>query len=255
VTTKARTIAFVVVVIGLGLIWGLWAEWPELRAERDRDEDESAAPVAAAVAAPEAAAPLQAAGKLIKYNFDTDSPGQLPAKFHSALTGRGKPGNWVVQAEPTAPSQPNVLAQTSEDQRDYRFPVAIADEWSFRDLDLSVKYKAISGNVDRAGGLIFRFQDANNYYVLRANALEDNFNLYRVVNGRRTEIEGSGVKVTSGEWHELRVEAVGDKFTCYFDGSKKIEVTDDTFKDAGKIGLWTKADSVSYFDDLQVTAK
>lgn len=254
-TTKARTIAFVVVVIGLGLLWGLWAEWPEIRAERDRDEDESAAPVAAAVAAPEAAAALQAAGKQIKYNFDTDAPGQLPAKFHSGLTGRGKPVNWVVQAEPTAPSQPNVLAQTSEDKTDYRFPLAIADEGSFRDLNLSVKFKAISGDVDRAGGLAFRLKDANNYYVLRANAFKDNFNLYRVVNGRRTEIKGSSSKVTSGEWHELRVEAVGDKFTCYFDGTRKIEVTDDTFKDAGKIGLWTKADSVTFFDDLRVTAK
>lgn len=254
-TTKARAIAFVVVVVGLGLIWGLWAEWPEIRAERDRDEGESAAPVAAAVAAPKPAAALEPAGKQINYNFDADSPGQLPAKFHAGLTGRGKPGTWVVQAEPTAPSKPNVLAQTSTDETDYRFPVAIADEGSFRDLDLSVKYKAISGSVDRAGGLVFRFQDANNYYVLRANALEDNFNLYRVVNGRRTEIKGSRVKVTSGEWHELRVEGVGDKFTCYFDGSRRIEGTDDTFKDVGKIGLWTKADSVTYFDDLQATAK
>lgn len=252
-TTKAKTITFASVILGLGLVWGLWAEWPELLG--DRDEDESAAAVPTAVVAPETAAPLQAAGTQIKYNFDTDSPGQLPAKFHSGLTGNGKPGNWIVQAEPTAPSQPRVLAQTSEDKTDYRFPMAIADEGSFRDLDLKVKYKAISGNVDRGGGLVFRLKDANNYYVLRANALEDNFNLYRVVNGRRTEIEGSRAKVTSGEWHELRVEAVGGKFTCYFDGTKKIEVTDNTFKDPGKIGLWTKADSVSYFDDLQVTAK
>jgi hypothetical protein len=251
-TTKAKTIAFAVVIVGLGLIWGLWAEWPEFRA--DRDEDESAAP-GPVVAAPETTAPLQTAGKRIAYNFDSDAPGQLPPKFHSALTGRGKPGKWVVQADPTAPSKPNVLAQTSEDNTDYRFPMAIADEGSFRDLDLTVKYKASSGKVDRAGGLVFRFKDANNYYVLRANALEDNFNLYRVVNGRRTEIAGSRAKVTSGAWHELRVEAVGDKFTCYYDGSKKIEAADDTFKDAGKIGLWTKADSVSYFDDLQVTAK
>jgi hypothetical protein len=252
-TSKAKTIAFLVIVGALGLVLGLWFEWPELRA--DRDEDESAAPAAAAVAMPETAASLQPAGTQIKYDFDTDSPGQPPAKFHSGLTGRGKPGNWVVQAEPTAPSNPNVLAQTADDKTDYRFPVAIADEASFRDLDLSVKYKAISGNVDRAGGLVFRFKDANNYYVLRANALEDNFNLYRVVDGRRTEIEGSRAKVTSSEWHELRVEAVGNKITCYYDGNKKIEASDNTFKDAGKIGLWTKADSVTYFDDLKVTAK
>jgi hypothetical protein len=251
-TSKTKTIAFLVTIVGLGLALGLWFEWPELRGERD--ENESAPPVAAAIA-PEAAAPQQAAGKQFAHNFDGDTPGQLPPKFHSALTGRGKPGNWMVQAERSAPSQSNVLAQTAEDKTDYRFPVAIADEGSFRDLDLSVKYKAISGTADRACGLVFRFKDANNYYVLRANALEDNFNLYRVLDGRRTEIEGSRAKVTAGEWHELRVEAVGDKFTCYFDGLKKIEATDDTFKDAGKIGLWTKADSVSYFDDLRVIAR
>jgi hypothetical protein len=131
----------------------------------------------------------------------------------------------------------------------------IADEGSFRDLELSVKFKAVSGEIDRAGGLVFRLKDANNYYVVRANALEDNFNLYHVVNGTRRQFKGSRVKVSSGEWHDLRVEAAGDKITCYFDGKKEIEATDATFKDAGKIGLWTKADSVTSFDDLKVVAK
>jgi len=122
-------------------------------------------------------------------------------------------------------------------------------------LDLSVKFKPISGSIDQAGGLVFRLRDTNNYYVVRANALENNFNFYKVVNGRRSEIEGSRVKVTSGQWHDMRVEASGSKTTCYFDGTKQIEASDDIFKDAGKIGLWTKADSVSYFDELQVVAK
>jgi len=109
--------------------------------------------------------------------------------------------------------------------------------------------------VDRAGGLVFRLKDANNYYIVRANALEDNYRLYHVVNGSRRQFAGANLKVTSGEWHEIKVECVGNKIICYYDRAKNIEATDDTFKDAGKIGLWTKADSVTYFDDLKVVTK
>ena len=212
-------------------------------------------PSEANVVTPETPAPLAAAGKSFFYRFDGDVPGQMPAKFHAALTGQGAKGEWVVKADPTAPSEPNVLAQLSDDRTDYRFPLAIADEGSFRDLELSVKFKAVSGKTDRAGGLVFRLKDANNYYVVRANALENNYRLYHVVGGRREQFAGANVNVSSGEWHELRVECVGNQLTCYYDGEKKIEAADDTFKDAGKVGLWTKADSATYFDDLKVTAK
>ena len=212
-------------------------------------------PAASTPAAPESRAAQQVAGMQFVYNFDTDTAGQMPAKFHSAKTGGGAQEKWAVAADPTAPSKPNVVAQTSNDKTDYRFPLLIADEGTFKDLDLSVKFKAVSGSVDRAGGLVFRLKDANNYYVVRANALEDNYRLYHVINGRRVQFAGANFKVTSGEWHELRVEIVGNKITCYYDGSKKIEATDETFKEAGKVGLWTKADSVTYFDDLRVTAK
>ncbi len=211
---------------------------------------------ASSYAAPqETPAPLQSAGKSTVYNFDSDTVGSVPAKFHSARTGKGTEGKWAVVADPTAPSKPNVVAQTSADTTDYRFPLLIADEGSFKDLELSVRFKAVSGEVDRAGGMVFRLKDANNYYIVRANALEDNYRLYHVVAGNRRQFAGANFKVTSGEWHELRVEAVGNKIICYYDGAKKIEATDDTFKDAGKVGLWTKADSVTYFDDLKVTAK
>lgn len=208
-----------------------------------------------ASALPETPAPLQAAGKSFAYGFDRDAAGQIPAHFHEALTGQGAKPQWAVQADPSAPSQPNVLAQLSNDKTDYRFPLAIADEGTFQDLDLSVKFKAISGGVDRAAGLVFRLKDSNNYYVVRANALEDNYRLYHMVNGRRVQFAGANFKVASGEWHELRVECAGNKIVCYFDGAKKIEATDDSFKDAGKVGVWTKADSVTYFDDLRITAK
>lgn len=206
-------------------------------------------------AAPETPAPLQSAGKSMIYNFDRDLSGKLPAHFHSALTGQGSAGQWVVKEDSTAPSPPMVLAQISSDTTDYRFPLAILDEGSFQNLELSVKCKSVAGNVDRAAGLVFRLKDANNYYVVRANALENNYRLYHVVNGQRRQFAGANFKVPSGEWYELKVECVGNKITCFFDNEKKIEATDDTFKDAGKVGLWTKADSVTYFDDLKVVAK
>jgi hypothetical protein len=247
-----KPLVFFAVILGIAIL----IEWPEIR-HGDRDEDEQTAktPASGTAAVVEAAAPQQTPGKELTYNFDSGVTGKLPAHFHSALTGGGIQPHWFVQVDASAPSQPNMLAQTSADKADYRFPLAIADDGVFRDLDLDVRFKAVSGEVDRAAGLVFRLKDANNYYVVRANALENNYNLYHVVDGKRREITGSRVKVASGEWHQLRVEAVGNKITCYYDGEKKIEATDDAFKEAGKIGLWTKADSVTYFDDLHVVAR
>jgi hypothetical protein len=187
-----------------------------------------------------------------KWNFDSDAEGKPPAGFTLARTGQGSDGQWVVKKDESAPSKPNVLAQTSQDTTDYRFPLAIAEGTSFRDLALSVKFKTISGTVDQGAGLVFRLKDKNNYYVVRANALEDNFRLYHVVSGKRIQFAGSNFKVSPGVWHEMRVEARGNEFRCYYDGQLKITAQDDTFKDAGKIGVWTKADSVIYFDDLAV---
>jgi hypothetical protein len=228
---------------------------PGQKPDADEAEEGEEGPATPAAVAAEKPAPRQTAGKQFAYNFDRDTPGQLPAQFHSAKTGAGAPEKWLVTDDPTAPSKPHVVAQTSTDQTDYRFPLLISDEGSFQDLNVSVKFKAVSGNIDRAGGLVFRLKDPNNYYIVRANALENNYRLYHVMNGRRSQFAGANLKVTSGEWHELRVEVVGNKITCYYDGNKRIEATDDTFKDAGKIGLWTKADSVTYFDDLRVAAK
>jgi hypothetical protein len=231
------------------------AATPTAKPDADEGEEGEEGPAVAPAVAAEKSAPLQAPGTQLTYNFDSDTAGQLPARFHTAKTGGGSQEKWAVAAESTAPSKPNVVVQMSTDQTDYRFPLLIADEGAFQNLDLSVKFRAVSGKVDRAGGLVFRLKDPNNYYIVRANALEDNYRLYHVVNGRRSQFAGANLKVTSGEWHELRVEAVGNKISCYYDGNKKIEATDDTFKDAGKVGLWTKADSVTYFDDLKVTAK
>ncbi|MBX3295856.1 MAG: DUF1080 domain-containing protein [Acidobacteria bacterium] len=211
----------------------------------------------------ETPAPLQEKGKTLTYNFDQDAAGNLPAKFHDALTGKGSQGKWEIQADPTAPSGPNVLAQTSADRTKNRFPVAMSDEGSFLDLDLSVKFKPISGKVDQAAGLVWRYMDANNYYIARANAREGNVVMYKVENGVRTDlpVKGEGrtygkkAKVPANEWSSLRIVMVGNLAEVHLNGAKLFEVEDETFKDAGKVGLWTKADSVTYFDDLSVTAK
>ncbi len=200
-------------------------------------------------------APVLASGKSLTYKFDNVPVGALPADFSSARTGRGALGKWEVRADETAPSKPNVLAQTSDDSTDYRFPIAVSNEGAFKDLELSVKFKAVSGSVDQAGGLVFRYLDENNYYIVRANALENNYTLYHVIKGSRRQFASANLKVTPKQWHELKVVCVGNQIACFFDSQQVIQATDETFKEAGKVGIWTKADSVTYFDDLSVTAK
>ncbi|HJY80235.1 MAG TPA: hypothetical protein VKK81_04030 [Candidatus Binatia bacterium] len=187
-----------------------------------------------------------------KWDFDSDVEGKPPAGFTFARTGQGSEGQWVVKKDDSAPSKPHVLAQTSQDKTDYRFPLAIAEGTNYKDLALSVKFKTISGSVDQGAGLVFRLKDKDNYYVVRANALEDNFRLYHVLNGRRVQFAGANLKVTSQTWHEIKVEARGNEFKCSYDGQVRITAKDSTFTEAGKIGLWTKADSVIHFDDLTV---
>lgn len=196
-------------------------------------------------------------------NFDSDSIGKPPTGFSFALTGQGKPGVWVVAKDTSSPGGKNVLAQTDPDPTGYRFPVAVFDGLTATDVDVSVKFKPISGNKDQGAGIVWRYKDNNNYYIVRGNALENNVVLYKVENGTRTDLPlkgegrtyGKKEKVPSGQWGTLRVVATGNHFEVYHDGKKLYEVEDDTFKDAGKVGLWTKADSVIHFDDLQITTK
>jgi len=196
-------------------------------------------------------------------NFDKDKPGEPPKGFTTALTGGGKPGVWVVLKDSSAPSPGNVLAQTDADKTGYRFPVCVYDGLSAKDVDISVKIKAISGTADQGGGIVWRYKDKDNYYIVRANALEDNVVLYKVQNGKREDLAlkgegrtyGKKTRVPSGQWNTLHVTAQGNLFTVYFNGAKLYDVVDETFKDAGKVGLWTKADSVIHFDDLEVKVK
>jgi hypothetical protein len=188
------------------------------------------------------------------FNFDSDGVGQPPKGFQFGLTGKGRPGNWVVQATDGAPGGKKVLAQTDGDTTDYRFPLAFTGP-ELRDLRLSVKCKPIAGKGDQGCGIVWRLKDADNYYIARANALEDNVHLYRVVGGKRARFDGWTGKVQSGIWHDLAVEMIGDHIQVFYDGTKVIDAHDSTFSEAGKVGVWTKADSIVQFDDLTATPK
>ena len=164
-------------------------------------------------------------------------------------------------ADKTAPSAPNVLAQTDDDSTGYRFPVCVADGASAVDVDLSVRFKPVSGSGDQAAGLVWRYRDADNYYIVRANALENNVVLYKVESGRRTDLPlkgegrtyGKKATVPSGAWSTLAVHVKGSLFEVVLNGTKLYDVEDSTFAGPGRIGVWTKADSVTYFDDLKVS--
>jgi len=185
-------------------------------------------------------------------NFDDSEVDKTPTDFSTALTGGGGPVSWLIKEDPTAPSGKKVLAQTSNDKTDYRFPLCIYDKLTAKDIEVSVKFKAVSGKVDQAAGLVVRFKDKDNYYITRANALENNVRLYKVVKGNRKQFAGANLKVSPGEWHNLKLEVKGNHFKVFFNDKLLFETNDDTFKEAGKVGLWTKADSVTYFDDLKI---
>jgi hypothetical protein len=193
-------------------------------------------------------------------DFTADAVGQPPQGFlfgHTAKTGA--PGKWLVLSE----GSNKVLAQTDTDSTRSRFPVAVLSDLTTADVDLSVRFKPVSGRVDQAAGLIWRYRDEDDYYIVRANALEDNVVLYKVEKGKRTDlpVKGEGrtygkkAEVPGGQWSTLRVVATGRLFEVYLNGTKLYEVEDATFAEPGKVGVWTKADSVTQFDDLTVVTK
>lgn len=174
--------------------------------------------------------------------------------FQPMLTGKGGPVAWSVIDDPTAPAGSKVLAQTSKDTTDYRFPIAVFDQPVLADLDIAVRFKPVAGDVDRAAGIAVRLADRDNYYVVRANALEDNVRLYKIVKGDRRQFAGANVKVPSGVWQDLRLVVRGNRFEVFFEGKSLYSATDTTFIAAGRVALWTKADSVTSFDDVRITA-
>ena len=199
-------------------------------------------------------------GATRKVDFSDGTVGQAPKGFEFGHTAKaGAPGKWIVQSE----GDNKCLAQVDADNTRARFPVAVVSDISAADVDLSVRFKPVSGHVDQAAGLVWRYQNQDNYYIVRANALEDNVVLYKVEGGKRTDLPlkgegrtyGKKSDVPSGQWSTLRVVANGRLFEVYLNGSKLYEVEDATFSKPGRVGVWTKADSVTQFDDLTVVTK
>jgi 3-keto-disaccharide hydrolase len=185
--------------------------------------------------------------------FEADAVGAVPKGWTATMTGKGDP-KWTVEQDQTAPSKSKILKQSGQ----ATYPLLLKENSSIKDGFIEVKFKAIAGSEDRAAGLVWRAKDANNYYVVRANALEDNVVLYKTVNGVRSSLDivgrkggyGVDVAVPANQWHALRIDFSSSRFKVTYNGKQLFEVEDSTFGGAGKVGLWTKADSVTLFDEV-----
>jgi len=193
-----------------------------------------------------------AGGTDMLIDFEDESVGGPPSSFEMGLTGKGGAVYWALLRDESAPNGPTVLAETSGDRTSDRFPLAILKGFAARDVEVRTRFKPVSGTVDQAAGLMVRVRNENNYYIARANALEGNVRLYKVVNGQRRQFAGADVEVPAGVWQELGLKVEGDRLTVLLDGKALFRATDRTFTEAGQVGLWTKADSLTHFDDLVV---
>jgi hypothetical protein len=186
-------------------------------------------------------------------SFEADAVGTPPKGWTATKTGKGDP-KWTIEQDKTAPSNSKVVKQSGR----ATYPLLLKDDTDIKDGFIQIKFKAVAGSEDRAGGVVWRARDANNYYVARANALEGNVVLYKTVEGARSALDivgrkggyGVAISVPANKWLSLRVEFKGSRFRVLYNGQQLFEVEDSTFSDAGKVGLWTKADSVTLFDEV-----
>jgi hypothetical protein len=210
---------------------------------------------------------MSASGAEIKIAFGNFAAGQSPTNFHNALAGAGQPGDWKIvtdespsaftplmpQITPTAPvARRPVLAQLSRDPTDERFPMFIYDGETFKNFKLATQFKIVGGVAEQMAGIVFRFQNASNFYVLRASALGRNLRFYKVVNGIRSDPIGPMLDIATNTWHALAVQCLGDQITCWLDDKPAMPTLNDSSFSAGKIGFWTKSDAVSYFGDTTI---
>jgi hypothetical protein len=181
---------------------------------------------------------------------------KVPTGWKADKTGKGDGSVWKVVADDTAPSKSGfALAQTAEGPTGL-FNVCVLDDTKYKDVEAIVAFKAVKGKLDQGGGIVWRYQDADNYYVCRMNPLEDNFRVYKVVDGKRSkEFQNAEVKVPAGEWHTIKVKMEGERIECFLDGKKLLDVKDDSITKPGKVGLWTKADAQTHFDQFKVSGK
>jgi hypothetical protein len=189
--------------------------------------------------------------KIRTFKFSKNDLGKVPAGWKCDQTGKSDSSTiFLVTADDTAPSKTGfVLAQTTESPEAV-FNLCVAQDTSYKDLELSVAFKAVRGKEDQGGGVVWRYQDADNYYICRMNPLESNFRVYKVEKGKRNMFQSADVKVPAGEWHTIKIKQVGDQIECYLDDKKYLEAKDSTFTKAGKVGLWSKADAQTHFDSF-----
>lgn len=191
--------------------------------------------------------------KAVTWDFEDAAVGKLPEGWTAAQTGDGEGSVWKIVEDKTAPSGTNVLAQTAQGPGPF-FNLCVADDAAFKDVELSVSFKAVQGKIDQGGGLVWRYADANNYYVARYNPLENNYRLYKVVAGKRIQLATKEeLKAPADQWHTLTIQMKGDHILGSLNGRTQLEAMDATFTKAGQAGLWTKADAQTYFDALIAT--
>jgi hypothetical protein len=197
--------------------------------------------------------------KVRSFRFAKVDVGKVPTGWKAEKTGKGEGSIWKVVEDETAPSKNGyVLAQTAESPNNL-FNICVAEDTSYKDVELSVSFKPIAGKNDQGGGFVWRYRDHDNYYIARANPAGKkgtSFAVYKVVDGKRTALQSTSVtKIPVGEWHKLRITMTGDHMECYLDGKKLLDAKDDTFPNAGKVGLWSKSDAQTHFDDFKVSGK
>ena len=206
-------------------------------------------------------------GAELVLDFRQEKAGETPRGFTPMLAGTGLPGDWkIVEDEvpsllaPLSPNAPRggrqgVLAQLSKDTTDERFPMLVYSGETFGDFTLTTKFKLVSGTAEQMAGIAFRIQDEKNYYYIRASGLGNSFYFFKIVNGVRSEPIGNKFEIKRGVWHDLTIECKGTTIRAYLNGKPAIPQLDDKSFNSGKIGFWTKSDSVSYFGDTVINYK
>jgi hypothetical protein len=197
-------------------------------------------------------ATAQAAAETTRLTFQQATLGALPSGWAAAHTGSGTGSVWKAVEDRSAPGGAKVLAQTSATGHGRFFNLCVAEATSFLNPEIRVAFKPLAGKEDQGGGLVWRYQDADNYYIARMNPLEHNFRVYKVVHGRRIQLATATAEARTGAWHTLRIVVAGERMQAFLDGKPYLDVKDDTFRGPGKIGFWTKADAQTEFTDLEI---
>lgn len=200
---------------------------------------------------------MAADDKIRHADFEATSVGSVPKGWTVAKTGKGEGSVWKVVEDKKAPKGSKVLAQIAEGPTGL-FNLCVCDDVNYQKVEVSVAFKAVAGKIDQGGGVVWRYQDSNNYYISRYNPLEKNLRAYKVIDGKRQQLAtAEDLDVKSGEWHTLRVEHDNkDEIEVYLNGKKLITLDKETtINKPGKVGLWTKADAQTYFDDFKAINK